>query len=76
MGLFLHGFFSINIVGPSHLWILNPQYFQSAIGNPQMQRAKYMHCSKSFYIRDLTIYGFWYLWGILDQSLMDTEGLL
>lgn len=27
----------------------------------------------TFYIRDLNIWGFWYLWGVLELILKDTE---
>lgn len=32
-----------------------------------------MHCSMPFYIKDLSIQGFWYLRGSWNQSLVDTE---
>ena len=39
---------------------LNPQ-----MSNPQIQRAHYIHCTRPFYVRDLSIHGFWYLKGLL-----------
>lgn len=42
------------------------QYFLSMIGNAWKWRANCMHCSMPFYMRDLIIWGFWYLQGILE----------
>lgn len=42
------------------------EYFQLMVGNLWMQRNNCMHCSVPFYMRDLSILGFWYLGGFLE----------
>lgn len=60
------GFTSINTRYP---WVSHPlvrpwveNYFLSVVGNPWVWRARCMH----YYMRDLSIHGFWYLKGVLE----------
>ena len=70
-------------VDPPYLRVLHPQiqattgrkqYFPFEDGNPWMQKANCMPSSLSFYVRDLSIRGFWYLQGSWHQSPVGTEG--
>lgn len=64
-GPIIRGLFSINMQSAfrtcrfltcrfKQAWIKNSTYFQCVVANPWMWRADCIHCSVSFYIRDLT----------------------
>lgn len=65
-----------NMVGPPYPWDLHPwiqptanqkQWFWSSPGSLWMRRANCMHYSMSLYIRNLSIYEFWYPKEILES---------
>ena len=49
--------------------------FALGLNQLKLQRANCMHCSIPFYMRDLNINGFGYLWGVLEpiSSTLDTR---
>lgn len=48
--------------------------FASWVGNPQMRRVYSIYCSMPFYVTDLSILRFWYMWGPWNQYPLDTKG--
>lgn len=72
------------IVDPLYPWIshirIQPTVDQkyscgATAGNLRMQRANCMYCFMSFYIRNLSIRGFWYLRGVLEPAPQEFNGM-
>lgn len=70
-GSLIPGFFPpINI----QLAFLNPEfYIQTQCFRSTVGRAACLHCSLAFYIKNLSIFRFWYLQGSCNQPPSDTE---